>query len=219
MTLEWIGLLIGAALSFSVLTYIIGDNRLYRLALHLFIGAVVGYAFGLVVREVFVGMALPNLLSRPLILVPPLVLGALLLFKGHREYAYVGNVALAYLIGVGAAVALGGTLLGTLGPQIVATTRALAPDSLQGLRLGLVDGLTIVVGTVSTLLTFTFIEPDAEGKWGGWGRTLHWVRWAGRVFLMLAVAVAFAGALTTSLSILIGRLQHFIDIYSRVAGG
>lgn len=219
MTLELIGLLVGAALSLLVLTYVVADNRLYRLGLHLFLGALVGYSFGLVLHEVFVRMALPTLIARPLLVVVPVVLGALLLFKGHQDYAYIGNVAMAYLIGVGAAVALGGALLGTLGPQIVATGRALAPPSLQGFRFGLADGIMVVVGTVSTLLTFTFVEPPAEARWARWGEIVRGARWVGRVFLMLAVAAAFAGALTASLSVFIGRLQYFVDVYTRMVGG
>lgn len=219
MILELIGLLVGAALSLLILTYVVADNRLYRLALHLLVGALVGYSFGLVLHEVFVGMALPMLVARPLSLVVPVVLGALLLSKGHQEYAYIGNVALSYLIGVGAAVALGGALFGTLGPQIVATGRALAPTSLQGFRFGLVDAILVVVGTVSTLLTFTFFEPAAETRWARWGPLLRGIRRVGNVFLMLAIAVAFAGALTASLSIFVGRLQHLVDVYARLAGG
>jgi hypothetical protein len=44
----------------------------------------------------------------------------------------------------------------------------------------------------------------------------------GRVFLIVALAVAFAGAVTASLSIFIGRLQYligfFTDMWFRVLG-
>jgi predicted membrane protein len=39
-----IGAIIGFILTIMVLSYIIGDNALFRLAIHIFIGAASGYA-------------------------------------------------------------------------------------------------------------------------------------------------------------------------------
>ncbi len=43
MTADLIGLIAGTLLTLLVLSYILGDNPLYRLALHLLVGATVGY--------------------------------------------------------------------------------------------------------------------------------------------------------------------------------
>jgi hypothetical protein len=216
---ELVGLMVGAALTFFILSYLAGDNPLYRLALYLFIGTLVGYSFGIVLREVLMGMALPRLLSKPSSVAAPIVLGILLLFKGFPKQAYIGNLSIAYLIGVGAAVAMGGALLGTLAPQVAATGRVLAPASLEKFRFGLIDGLMVVVGTVCTLLSFTFVQPKDEGNWVLGGRLLDGVAWIGRVFLVSAFGVAFAGAVTASLSIFIGRVQYLIDVFSGLVGG
>jgi len=216
---EVVGLAIGAALTFFILSYLAGDNPLYKLALYLFIGALVGYSFGIVLREVLVGMALSRLLSRPSSAAAPIILGILLLFKGFPKQAYLGNLSVAYLIGVGTAVALGGALLGTLAPQVAAAGRALSPISLSNFRFGLVDGLMVVVGTVSTLMSFTFFRAKDQKGGGAWGRILSGVAWVGRVFLVSAFGVAFAGALTASLSVLIGRMQYLIDVFYGLVGG
>lgn len=215
---EVVGLAVGAAFTFFILSYLAGDNPLYRLALYLFIGAIVGYSFGVVLREVLVGMALSRLLSKPLSAAAPIILGILLLFKGFPKQAYVGNLSVAYLIGVGTAVALGGALLGTLAPQVAAAGRALSPISLSNFRFGLVDGLMVVLGTVSTLMSFTFFRTK-DRKGGAWGQILDGVAWVGRVFLVSAFGVAFAGAITASLSILIGRMQYLIDVFYALVGG
>jgi hypothetical protein len=215
---EIVGLFLGALLTLFILSYLAGDNFLYRLALHLFIGTLVGYSFGTVFREVLLGMALPGLLSNLSAGVVPLVLGILLLFKGFPKQAYIGNLSIAYLVGVGTAVALGGALLGTLAPQIGATGRALSPASRASFRFGLLDGLMVVVGTVCTLLAFTFTRPPQQGSWAAWGRILDWAAWIGRAFLIVAFGLAFAGALTASLSIFIGRMQSFIDLAAQVIG-
>ncbi|MEA3375663.1 MAG: hypothetical protein U9R72_05635 [Chloroflexota bacterium] len=218
MNPELVGVIVGTALTLFILSYLVGDNPLYRLGLHLFIGTLVGYSFGTVLREVVVRTALPGLISRPASVGPAVLLGVLLLFKGFPRQAYVGNLSMAYLIGVGAAVAVGGTLAGMLAFQVAATGRALAPASVGNLRFGLADGVMIVVGTVSTLLSFTFVRPKAQGGQEWWGRLLGGVTWVGRLFLVSALGIAFAGALTASLSILIGRMQYLIDAFCGLAG-
>jgi hypothetical protein len=77
----------------------------------------------------------------------------------------------------------------------------------------------VVVGTVATLVSFTFFRTkDRKGE-RIWGRILDGVAWVGRVFLVSAFGVAFAGALTASLSVLIGRMQYLIDVFYRLVGG
>jgi hypothetical protein len=219
---ELTGSLLGAALTLLIFSYLLGDNPLYRLGLHLFIGALVGYTFGVVLRNVLFGKLLEEF-STNLGLVVPLVLGILLLFKGFPKHAYVGNLSIAFLIGVGTAVALSGALLGTLVPQVGATGRALSPGSIGSFRLGLLDGLMIVVGTVCTLMVSTFTTEGQRGVARGWARFAKGAASVGRVFLVVALGIAFAGALTASLSIFIGRFQYlvdfFVDIYFRTQGG
>jgi hypothetical protein len=220
--LDIAGLVVGAVLTLLIFSYLLGDNPLYRLALHLFVGALVGYSFGIVLRDVFVGMVLAQLLTNPLAVVVPLVLGILLLFKGFPRQAYIGNFSVAYLVGVGTAVALSGALLGTLVPQVGATGRALSPAALASFRTGLPDGLLIVAGTVCALMATAFAARKRRGLAGAWAQIVRLAARVGRMFIVVAIGVAFAGALTASLSIFIGRIQYlidvFTDIYFRVLG-
>jgi len=212
MIVRIIGSIIGTLLAVLVLSYVVGDNPLYRLALHIFVGVLIGYSVGFVVREVLVGMALPQLQSHSWSILVPLVLGILLLFKGFPRQAFVGNASVAYLIGVGTAVALGGALLGTLVPQVTATTRTLSPAALAPVDFGLLDGLMVVLGTVCTLLAFSFTESEQSSDFSTWRRLVAGAAWIGRVLLVLVFGLAFAGAVTTSLSIFVGRMQYFINL-------
>lgn len=207
--------IIGVVLTFLILSYMLWDNPLYRLALHLFVGALIGYSFGIVLRDVLYEMMLTKLPGDPLLVIP-LVLGILLFFKGFPRQAYIGNFSIAYLIGVGTAVALSGALLGSIVPQVEATGRALSSASQASFRFGLLDGLTIVIGTVCTLMAFTFTASKRSGLAGVWIRLVRAIGWVGRIFLIFAFGVAFAGALTTSLSIFIGRVQYIIDFVANL---
>ena len=51
--LELIGMAIGTVLTILIFSYLLGNNPLYRLALHIFLGALTGYALGIVIREVW----------------------------------------------------------------------------------------------------------------------------------------------------------------------
>lgn len=205
--IEAIGIPLGVGLTFLVLTYLVlGDNPFYKFALHVFVGVLTGYSFGIVVREIIVKMALGQLQSASIMLVP-LAMGLwLLFFKSVPRLAYVGNFALAYLIGVGAAVALSGALLGTLIPQVEATARAWN-------RASFADGLLVIVGTVCTLMAFNFAAPEQRGLSGIWAKVIRFTAWIGRVFLIIALGAAFAGAVTTFLSIFIHRIQFIIDFF------
>ncbi|MCK4472518.1 MAG: hypothetical protein KAW49_12125, partial [Anaerolineae bacterium] len=166
--LDFAGLVLGAVLTLLIFSYLLGDNPLYRLALHLFVGALVGYSFGVVFREVLLKTALGQLQSNPILLVP-LVMGLwLFFFKSIPRLAYIGNFVIAYLVGVGTAVALSGALLGTIVPQVEATGRALSPASWASFHLGPLDGLLIVLGTVCTLMAFTFTARKQRGLAGVW---------------------------------------------------
>lgn len=209
MSADTIGLIVGAVLTLLIFSYLLGDNPLYRLALHLFVGALAGYTLGVVIRDVLRDMIWNQLVDDPLLVVP-LVLGILLLVKGFPKYAYIGNFSVAYLVGVGTAVALGGALVGTLVPQIVATGQALALSW---------NGLLIVVGTVCTLMAFSFIEMPPSILGDLWNQIIRILRGLGRIFLIVAFGAAFAGALTASLSIFIGRVQYLIDVFEHILGG
>lgn len=220
---EIAGMVVGAVLTLLVFSYLFGDLPLlrpllqftYRLVLHLFIGALVGYSFGIAVRDVS-AKVLGQLAEKDYSVVVPLIFGILLLIKGFPRYAYIGNFSIAYLVGVGTAVALGGALLGTLVPQIGAAGRAFSPDSL-GL-LSLARGLLILFGTICTLMAFNFAltAQERQGLAGALTQLGRALAWVGRVFLIFALGVAFAGALTASLSIFIGRVQYLLKVIEEI---
>ena len=117
-----IGTIIAAILTFMVWSYLLGDNPAFRIAEHLFVGIAVGYAVLVawfsVVQPALFGAVAPQ---SPALAAVPLVLCLLLMAKVRPAWSGVGNVAVAFLVGVGAALAVGGALFGTLGPQVAAT--------------------------------------------------------------------------------------------------
>ena len=207
---DFIWVWIAALLTIMVYSYLLGDNPLYRLAEHVFIGSSVAYAVVVVVHGVLDPLLLLPLTSgetgERLLAVVPLVLGLLLWAKLKTSWAWLGNFSVAFLLGVGAALAIGGVLLGSILPQVRATVNAIDLSNLG-------NGLIIVIGTLSTLLYFHFAAGAKGGLSGiGAGFIRAWARF-GRWFIMIAFGAMFANMVMARISLLIGRVQFLLDVF------
>src|SRR6185295_385949 len=108
MSIEIISALVGLILTLMVFSYLIGDNPLFRIAIYLFIGVSSGYAATVIFNYVL----LPRLgafqlgdINQLILAIIPLLFGVTLFAKLSPRMAWVGNFAMAVLVGVGAAVA------------------------------------------------------------------------------------------------------------------
>jgi hypothetical protein len=199
MNLDW-GLIIGAVLTVFVLTYLIGDNFLFRLAVYILIGASAAYAAVVVIFDVLLPRIQESATNPGMLVVTivALLLGGMLLFKVSPRLAWLGNLPVGYLVGVGAATVLGGAIIGTLGPQIVATG-APATSPSGGLADGLLN-LIVVIGTIVTLLSFGYYRTQHN-------IALQAVNVVGRrFFVMVALGATFALVFMASATLLFDRL-------------
>ncbi len=211
--------LISGVLSFfftvALLSYLIGDNPLYRLALHIFIGVSVGYVALVVLYQVLVPrLATPLLSGNPALIgltLVPLVLFAFLALKISPKTAAVGNISLAFLLGVGVAVAVGGAVTGTLFPQIRSTWLSVMP----GAEGGFLNNMIIIIGTVTTLLYFQFWLRD-ETVLSGAMRIpiMRFLADIGQGFVVLTLATIYGGMILSGIAIFSERL---IALYRWVA--
>lgn len=217
------GTLVALALTLFVFSYLIGDNVLYRLAEHIFVGVAVGYTVVLVFHTVLASKLLfpmvesieqQNWTQFSLLLVS-LGFGLLLLTKPSRTLSWLGNLSLAVLLGVGAALAIGGALLGTLLPQVSAT----GDITRYGPGLGVFSGLVILAGTTGVLLHFYF-GASREGRLAGLRERLVQV-WGGlgRWFIVIAFGALLATTFVSRLSLLVGRVQFVLDSVRGLFGG
>jgi len=213
---ETIGLFVGAIITLMIFSYLLTDNVLFRWALALLVGGGIGYALGVAWQFVLLDWITKALESESIpekiVYAVPLALGVLLLLKGFTtskllgRLAVLGNVAMGYLVGVGTAVALSGALMGTLIPQVTETGTAVTLD--EGLP-GLVQGIIMMIGTIASLLVFS---PRRHEKEGRARPAMIWIQRIGKFFIILALAVAFSGALTSALSALVMRIWKIAEL-------
>lgn len=212
------GSALGFFLTLMVFSYIFGDNGLFRAAIYIFIGVASGYAavvawYNVIWPQLILPAAFGSQSER-LFAAFPLLLSALLLFKASPRLSALGNPAIAYLLGVGAATAIGGAILGTVFPQTLASMSLFEQENLaQGGNYvyQLAKGGLILVGTLATLAYFHFgarqypNQPAHRPKW------LEWTGWVGQAFIAMTFGAIFAGVYSAALTALIERIYFIKD--------
>jgi hypothetical protein len=221
------GTLVAAILTLFVFSYLLGDNVLYRLAEHLFVGVAVGYGMVVVFHTVLSSKLMMPLIEalsngdwgRVLVLGISLLMGLLLLAKPFKALSWLGSLSVAFLVGVGAALAISGAMLGTLLPQADATANISYYVTRYGPVLGWFSGAVVLIGTIGVLLHFHFgsrekgpvaiLRAGLVRTWGG----------VGRWFILIAFAAILATTFMSRLSFLAGRIQFLVDSARGFLGG
>jgi hypothetical protein len=224
LDLEAIGTWLAVFLTLAVFSYVLGKNPAFRLAEHLFVGVSAGYAGGLAWNHVI----LPRL---ELLLTNPVIywyyalffaLGILLLMRGLRPLAPLGDLPLGILVGTGSGLALGGALSGSLVAQMRASVISLAPADhgagLVGWAFALDAGL-LLLGTLAVLSAFHY-RAQGQGPLGIFGnRFIRGFGALGRKFLMVGFGALLAGAALSFFALLTGRLIFLASQFMRLFGG
>lgn len=222
MSIELISAFVGLILTLLVFSYLIGDNPLFRFAIYLFIGVSSGYAATAVWHNVLMPRLFSRLgdLNQLILLVVPLILGISLLAKLSPRISWLGNFAMAVLVGVGAATAVGGALIGTLLPQAEAAMNMFDPAAPGGgsFFARLFQGGVMLIGTVLTLASFHFTLGRAADGAPKSNRILDALAWAGRLFLAITLGVLFAGVYMAALTAMIERLSSLINFTRQLIG-
>lgn len=241
---ETLGTVLAAALTVMVLSYILGDNALFRAASYLFVGVASGYAASVAWQQVLQPRLVEPIVRLDLSpgrnfladVAVPIGLVALLALRLVPGPGRLGGLSVALLIGVGAATVVGGAITGTLVPQTRAAMETLSPFAVApqtgetGLER-LANVLIVLVGTVGTLSYFRFSvrRGDENAPRFGWRRLrvsvvslpVPWplLPFLGEVFISIAFGVMFAGALSASLLYLAERLQFLAGAAQALLSG
>jgi hypothetical protein len=225
MSIELISALVGFILTLMVFSYLIGDNPLFRIAVYLFIGVASGYAATVVVYYVllprlsfFQTNELNQLILTTII---PLLLGVTLLAKLSPRISWIGNFAMAVLVGVGAAVAIGGSLLGTVMPQVGAAISAFDVSAAGGglaAASKLLQGVVVLAGTVFTLASFHFSAGRAADGTPRRNSIIEGIAWVGRIFIAITLGTLFAGVYVSALTAMIERWSSVINFIRQLLG-
>lgn len=214
-TADVLGIWVAALLTLAVLSYILGNNVVFRIAEYLFVGMAAGYAGALAWSQVL-WPRLQMLIAEPQVNWPYALffaLGLLLLARGARRIAALGNLPLGVLFGTGAALAIGGALTGTLVPQMRAAIVSLAPvgqtDAVSRWTYVL-DAALLLVGTLAVLSVFHYRARKQDTRAGFLDGLLSASRGVGRVVITITFGALLSGALMSFFAILLSRLDFLL---------
>jgi hypothetical protein len=225
--MDTIGFFIAVVLTLMVFSYILGDNFLFRLAAHIFVGVAVGYAIIIISYQVFIPTLTGDNLGS---LIPALIICVLLFLKTlplkGSLFNVLGNLGLAFILGVGAALATGSALFGTLIPQ-VSTTASISLNYFEypveaggDPSVTWLNNFIIILGTLGTFFYFTFAV-RSPGLLGGLREGfVRFFAGMGRLMIIFTLGALFANTVTSRMALLISRLQFlasqlqsFVDLF------
>jgi hypothetical protein len=196
-------------LTLLILSFIFGDNPLFRIAAYLFVGVSAGYAVVLLVYQVLWPQLIMPIVNGNWLMAVPLTMGLLLVFRLVPSLSRIGNFSMAYLVGAAAAVAIGGAVLGTLLGQ---TRGAINAFDLKVLPAGttsagrLIDAVVMLIGSVATLAYFQFTARNRPNLPAERPAAVESLARIGQIFIAITLGALFAGVLAAALTALIERL-------------
>jgi hypothetical protein len=237
LPLDFIEMIVAAFVTLMILSYVIGDNVLFRIATYLFIGIASGFAGAIawanVVKPTLIQPLIdegPTKLLSPeaaLTFLIPWMLVLFLLLKLSPRLSRFGSFPVALLVGVGAAVVVGGSITGTLVPQSLATAGTLTPatalpvagEPLSAWLERLISALLLILATISVLIYFRFSARRELTGGARRSRIAEIFAYLGQIFIAVTFGVMYAGALMATIVVLAQRFQFLHDVLTRIVGG
>ena len=220
--MEFIGLALGFLLTILIFSYLMGDNPFFRLSVHIFIGVSAAYVAIITINNVLIPRLIIPLISgsggeRLLSII--LFIPCVFLFLKVTPLRKAGNWAVAILVGIGAAAAIGGAITGTLFPQILGTINSVDPSAyaITTNRWDLaINGIIIVIGTITTLIYFHFGTQDKPGQSNERLPFIETISKIGKVFLAITFGALYAGVYLSALAALVERLSFIWDFLNDI---
>jgi len=208
-----IGAWVATGLTLFIFSFLYKDNPLFKLAENLYVGVSVGYTIVKTYDTVIV-----HLIWKPIVenqewtLLIPVTIGLLMLTRYVPKAAWLSRYAFAFIVGVGAGLAIPRTVSSFILKQIEDTVRPLlmlVPGDGVTFSWNLlnpassVNVIIVLIGVSSVLFYFFFsVEHSGPGKA---------VARMGVLFLMIAFGAAFGYTVMARMSLLIGRLTDLIE--------
>jgi hypothetical protein len=198
------GVLLGFVFTLFIFSYILGDNPLFKFAIHVFIGVSAGYATVVTLFNVILPQLVFPFLSgnrgEIILAVIFLIPSILLLAKIFPRLSALGNPAVAILVGIGAAVAIGGAVTGTILPQTSASINAFGNQPI-------INALILLVSTLTTLIYFQFSLGKKQAAPKFLQRTIKAIGWVGQFFIAVTFGALFTGVYVAVMTALIERFS------------
>jgi len=194
------GTIVAGILTIAILSFLYGDNPVYKMAETLLVGVSMGYVLVITWTNTLMAVLFkPLFVESQFWLVIPLIFGLFMFGRFHKSTSFLSRYSMAVLIGSGAGVAIPAMLGARTLKQMTATVEMVQGDSF----LTIFSGLVVVAGLFSTLSYFYFSR-EHEGIMGRSARV-------GTYFLMIFFGTTFGYTVMSRVSTFIGRMDFLLS--------
>ena len=194
------GTIVAGILTIAILSFLYGDNPVYKMAETLLVGVSMGYVLVITWTNTLMAVLFkPLFVESEFWLIIPFIFGLLMFGRFHKSTSFLSRYSMAVLIGSGAGVAIPAMLGARTLRQMTATVEMVQGDSF----LTIFSGLVVVVGLFSTLSYFYFSR-EHEGIMGRSARV-------GTYFLMIFFGTTFGYTVMSRVSTFIGRMDFLLS--------
>jgi hypothetical protein len=199
MISESFSILISAGLTLMAFSILYRENRAFRIAEYMYVGAGTGYGVVLSAKYVYDNVWIPVTKGQTVWLLP-LLFSLPLYFYFSKKHSWIYRIPMAAIIGVGTGVIVAADFKSRFTEQIRMTILPLftAKD-----LYGSLNNIIIVFGVLGALMFFYFSrEPKGPVK----ALTTY-----GKYILMATFGAAFGQSFMGRLSLVIGRFQTLFE--------
>ncbi|MFC1706628.1 hypothetical protein ACFL59_07385 [Planctomycetota bacterium] len=213
-----LGILIAAALTLALYSFLYKDNPFFKAAEHIFVGVALGYSLSLVwflylKSELYAPLikywVVDDVPGRPdYVLVVPMILGLFLLARFVKPIAWLSRWSFAFIVGFGSGIAIPAYIKAFILKQLEYTILPISPLDAPLEAFGT---LFILAGVISVLIYFYF-SMEHTGVVGGISRVGIW-------FLMVAFGASFGYTVMGRMALLVGRMQFLIGDWLQLGAG
>ncbi len=194
------GTIVAGILTIAILSFLYGDNPVYKMAETLLVGVSMGYVLVITWTNTLMAVLFkPLFVESQFWLVIPLIFGLFMFGRFHKSTSFLSRYSMAVLIGSGAGVAIPAMLGARTLRQMTATVEMVQGDSF----MMIFSGLVVVVGLFTTLSYFYFSR-EHEGIMGRSAKV-------GTYFLMIFFGTTFGYTVMSRVSTFIGRMDFLLS--------
>ncbi len=189
------GTWIAAICTLGLMSFVIKDSPLYRLAEYTFLAVGTAYSFVLSLERLNPVIITPIKQGKYTIFIP-VALGLLLYSRFFRGKQWLMGFPISVTIGVGLGLSLKGIVSSEIVKQLSDTYTS----------IGSLEGVLIFVGVICVILFFYFSRSNT----GANPPVLAVARKIGRVFLMIAFGCMFSNVILSRMTLLLGRIKFLL---------
>lgn len=224
MIWDILGIWIAAFLTLAILSFIFGDNPIYKLAEHIFVGVSAGYGVILALNQAIwpsiqMGLMPSQHFFIKFMTIFAIILGILTLIRLEifsyiiPSLVWLSRIPIAFVVGIGSGITIVASIQGFVFPQVSATfLPVLSPNYTIDFSspLNFLNSLLLVIGPfvillgVITALVYFYFSTEQRG-------ILLGIAKIGILIMMITFGASFGYTIMARFSLLISRFYFLLS--------